>query len=585
MALPDRLGHLSPEERSLLFERLRRRKEEARPVADARARGISRRDGTGPAPLSFAQQRLWFLDRLAPGEPGYNVPVAVLIEGPLDRVALDRALKAVIARHESLRTTFELREGSPVQIVASCGALSFPVIDLEGWGGDGSRELERICGEVVHLSFDLSTGPLLRAVLLRQGAERHALILVLHHIVSDGWSTGVLVSDLSALYGGEALPPLPIQYADFAVWQRGWLQGERLEEQLAVWRKRLEGVPELLALPTDRPRPPVKSSAGACAPCSIAAEPGTRAQALARDEGVSLFMVLLAAFQAVLHRWSGQERFAVGTVVANRNRPELESLIGFFVNTLPLGADLEGDPTVGDLLRSVREVALEAFAHQDVPFERLVEELRPERDPGRSPIFQVSLSLQNTPPPRAGFGNLALRALEVPPRHVKFDLELSWEPGERGEVRGVFLYSTALFDAATVERMSGHFRATFQGLLEGRGRRLSELPLLTPEEVAQLEAWNQDGVPRRISPPEDLFAALAAAAPEAPAVVTTAGVLTRGALDTQAWRLAHRLRELGVGPEVPVGVLLPRSADLVLAALAIARSGGVYLPLDPADPA
>jgi amino acid adenylation domain-containing protein len=583
-----RLGHLSPEERALLFQKLRQRKEEAaRSAPGVEKKGIPRRDGSGPAPLSFAQQRLWFLDRLVPGESGYNVPAAVLVDGPLDRTALRHALEAVVARHDSLRTTFELRGGSPVQIVAPCAAVPLPVIDLEACGNPGSPEVERICNEVVQLPFDLDTGPLLRAVLLRLGPERHALVLVLHHIVSDGWSTGVLVSDLSVLYGGGSLPALPIQYADFAVWQRGWLQGERLEEQLAVWRRRLDGLPELLALPTDRPRPPVKSSAGACVACSIAAEPGTRALALARAEGISLFMLLLAAFQVVLHRWSGQERFAVGTAVANRGRTELETLIGFFVNTLALRADLGGDPTAGELLQRVREVSLEAFAHQDVPFEKLVEELRPGRDPGRSPIFQVSLALQNTPPPRGGFGGLALRAIDVLPRHVKFDLELSLDqpPGERGEIYGVFLYSTALFDAATVERMAGHFRTVLTGFLKDRGRRLSELPLLTPEEIAQLEAWNPEDVPRKATPPEDLFAALAAVDPEAPAVVTAAGVLTRGALDARAWRLAHHLRELGVGPEVAVGVLLPRSADLVLAALAVARSGGVYLPLDPADPA
>jgi amino acid adenylation domain-containing protein len=586
MALPDRLGHLSPEERSLLFQRLRQRKEEAaRSAPEAERRGIPRREGSGPAPLSFAQQRLWFLDRLAPGEAGYNVPTAVLVDGPLDRSALRRALEAVVARHDSLRTTFELREGSPVQVVDDPAAVSLPMIDLEACGGEASPELARICDEIAHLPFDLSTGPLFRAVLMRLGTARHALMIVLHHIVSDGWSTGVLVSDLAAHYGGGSLPPLPIQYADFAVWQRGWLQGERLEEQLAVWRRRLDALPELLALPTDRPRPPVKSSAGAGFACSIPAQPGARALALARDEGISLFMLLQATFQAVLHRWSGQERFAVGTAVANRGRTELEKLIGFFVNTLALRADLEGDPTVSELLQRVREVSLEAFAHQDVPFEKLVEELRPGRDPGRSPIFQVSLALQNTPRPGGSFGGLALRGIDVLPRHVKFDLELSWESGERGEIHGVFLYSTALFDEATVERMAGHFRTVLLGFIEGRGCRLSELPLLTPGEAAQLESWNQEDVPGKAMPPEEVFAALAAAEPGAPAVVTAAGVLTRAALDAKAWRLAHHLRELGVAPEAPVGVLLPRSADLVVAALAVARSGGAYLPLDPADPA
>jgi len=590
----ERLAHLSDEERALLFEKLRRRKEqEGRSLPDGDRQPIPRRPEAlrgQPAPLSFAQQRLWFLDRLSRGDPSYNIAVTVVIDGPLAAVALHRALQAVVDRHEPLRTTFGVAAGAPVQIVAARLQIPLSLLDLELAGDPGHPAVLRACYQLVELPFDLAAGPLVRVGLLRLGPEVHVLALVIHHIVSDGWSMNLLVDDLVAFSRSLAPPPLPIQYADYAAWQVDRLRGARLEALMTVWRRLLGDLPAAISLPTDRPRPPVKSAAGTEIYFHLPPETDSRLHAVAREEGVTAFMLLLAVHQLLLARWSGQELFAVGTVVANRSRRELERLIGFFANTLALRADLRQDPggalTTRQLLARVRDATLEAFAHQDVPFEKLVEELRPERDPSRSPIFQVSLSLQNTPPTKASFGELGLRALRVPARSSKFDLEAAFDYGEKGELRGSLVYSTPLFDVATAERLTGHFQTLLNALLESRERPVDGLPLLTPGEIAQLGAWNQTPVPPAdLPPPEDRFAALAAADPQAPALVSAAGTVTRGELDAAASRLARRLRRLGVGPEVPVGVVLPRSPELVLAALAVARAGGVYLPLDPAYPA
>jgi amino acid adenylation domain-containing protein len=582
-----RLAQLSAEERALLFEKLRRRKEqEGRAAPPTDLQPIPRRPDPGPAPLSFAQQRLWFLHQLSPGDPSYHIPLTAVINGPLDPGGLRRALRTIAGRHEALCTTFGVLASEPVQRVAPrWEEVPLPVVDLAGIGPDSEPEVLRLGADLFAVPFDLAAGPLLRAALLRLGPRRHVLALTIHHIVSDGWSMDVLIGDLAELSAGAELPPLPVQPADHAVWQRSWLRGERLQELMALWRRRLGGLPEALELPADRPRPPVKSAAGALFRLHLDAATDARVQAAAREEGVTPFMFLLAAYQVLLSRWSGQELFAVGSVVAGRTRPELARLIGFFANTLALRADVSGDPAGRDLLARVRGVTLEAFAHQEVPFEKLVEELRPARDPSRSPVFQVSLSLKNTPRATAAFGGLALTPLEIPVRHVKFDLEAAFDHGGHDELQGALTYSTALFDAATVERMAAHFRVLLAALAEDRERRIADLPLLTPGEVLQLEAWNRTRVRGPETPPEARFAALAAADPGAPALVSAAGMVTRGELAAAADRLARRLRRLGVGPEVPVGVALPRSPDLVLAALAVARSGGAYLPLDPAYPA
>jgi amino acid adenylation domain-containing protein len=586
-----RLSRLSREERALLFEKLRERREQAAPPD----LGIERLDrspggpGASPPPLSFAQQRLWFLERLAPGNVAYHVPAAVAISGDLDPAALRRALAAVVARHESLRTTFGQVEGQPVQIVAPDLRVELPIVDLSGLETLES-EHSRLGRDEVARPFDLGAGPLLRAVLLRRAPGQHTLLLTLHHIVSDGWSMGVLIREIGALYSGEReLPELPIQYADFAVWQREWLSGEVLEGQLAVWRRRLAGAPPALELPTDRPRPAVRGTAGGFRPIRLDEAVGGRLKELAREERATPFLVVLAAFLVLLQRWTGQEDLCVGTPVANRNRAEVKDLIGFFVNTLVLRGNLSGDPSFRGLLGRLREVALEAYAHQDLPFERLVEELKPERDPARTPLFQALCSLQNAPMPALRLGGLVLTPLEPEAAPAKFELSLSLE--EAGEAFvGSLGFSTDLFDGTTAARMVRHFESLAAAGIAGVGpdRPLSELPLLSEEESAQLlREWNDAPDPPDLDAAglvHERFARRAALHPERPAVVCGDLRLTYGELADRAARLAGHLRSLGVGPEVRVALRVERSVEMVIGLLAVLGAGGAYVPLDPKLP-
>jgi amino acid adenylation domain-containing protein len=583
--LSQRLAHLTVEERALLFERLREKRLSA---TSGPSQSIPRRRADAPPPLSFAQQRLWFLDRLAPGDPTYNVPNVLRLRGPLVPEALSRALAAVADRHESLRTTFGMAGGEPVQLISPRSEVALTVVDLSGVGDE---EAERLCREEVRRPFDLAAGPLLRALLLRRGPGDHVLALTMHHIVSDGWSMGVLVHEMVTLYEAFAsgaaangvLPELPIQYADFAVWQRERLSGERLEALIATWKRRLGNPPEPLRLPTDRPRPAVKTSAGASQPLRL--DPGTaeRVRDLAHRERATPFMILLAAFQTQLHRYSGQDDLVVGTPVANRDLAELKGLIGFFVNTLALRGDLSGDPSFRDLLQRVREVALEAYAHQDLPFEKLVEELRPERDPSRSPVFQVAFALQNTPGAEPALGGVRIEGVPVEAGTAKFDLDLAFD---HDGLSGDLGFNTDLFDAATAARMAAHFRTLVAGAVADPGRSLSELPLLGEEERRQLLVdWNRtETAPAQGLSPARRFEAIAASRPDDVVLAWTGGTLTYRELDRRANRLARHLRRLGVGPESIVAVLLDRSPELCLAALAVAKAGGAYLPLDPSSP-
>jgi amino acid adenylation domain-containing protein len=584
-----RLGQLSRDERALLFEKLRARKEAEAPPRTEIPRLAQRPD---PLPLSLAQQRLWFLDRLNPGDPAYNILTLVEAQGPLRPEALRRALEAVADRHETLRTTFRRVGTAPAQVVASRPEMALPVVDLSRLGEGSAAEVRRLCHEEIVRPFDLEAGPLLRAGLLRLGPGRHLLLLNLHHIVSDGWSIGILIRETVALYQalvkGEAaaLPELPVQYADFAVWQRQWLQGERLAAELAWWRERLQGI-EALRLPTDRPRPPRRTSRGATVLLRLAAAPSARLHALAQAEKVTTFIVLLAAFQALLLRYSGQEDLTVGAPVANRNRPEVAGLIGFFINNVVMRGDLSGDPPFRELLARLRPVALQAFAHQELPFEKLVEELRPERDPSRTPLFQVALNLLNTTAPAELQMEIAgLRLTSRRPEIVtaKYDLTLGWAELTQG-LGGALEYSRDLFDAATAARMAEHLLNLLQGALDDPGRRLSELPLLAePEQRQVLEEWNRTaaGPPRRSV--LERFEEIAAAHPELPAVERPGEGISYGELDRRADRLARRLRRLGAGPETVVAVLLERSPELAAAQVGVAKSGGAFLPLDPAWP-
>ncbi|HEX8354760.1 MAG TPA: condensation domain-containing protein, partial [Pyrinomonadaceae bacterium] len=550
------------------------------------------RGGARAFPLSFAQQRLWFIDRLAHDSHFYNIPEALRLSGSLDVNALERGFNEVVRRHEALRTSFTTDGGRPVQVVNDHAPLRLEVTDLSGLP-EASREPEavRLAVEEARRTFDLARAPLTRARLLRLGEREHILLITTHHIVSDGWSVGVFLRDLSALYAaclrGEPSPlaGLPIQYADFAVWQREWLQGEVLEEQLRYWRQQLGGELPVLALPTDRPRPPALSYEGADRHFELPEELTERLKTFSRREGVTLFMTLLAAFNALLHRYTGQEDVVIGAPIAGRTRREVEGLVGFFVNTLALRTDLSGRPTFRELLGRVRAATLGAYAHQELPFERLVEELQPERDLSRNPLFQVMFSLQNAPLEEFALPGLRVAPVEIGNDATRFDLEFHlWEGG--GALSGSLIYSTELFDAATVEQLLGHFRNLLEGVVADPDTRLPDLPLLTEAERRQvLAGWNDTrGVYPRDACVHELFEAQAARTPGAVAVVSGDERVTYAELNAGANRLARRLRALGVSADTRVGVMMERSPEMVVAFLAVLKAGGCYVPLDPAYP-
>lgn len=542
-------------------------------------------------PLSFAQQRLWFLDQLSPGSPVYNMPAAVGLSGALDAAILEEALNEIVRRHEVLRTTFRNEPSGAVQVVAPECVLSVPVVDLSGLpAAERESAALRLAASHARLPFDLVRGPLLRFVLLRSGAGEHMALVCMHHIASDAWSIGVLLRELATLYRAfqqgklSPLPELALQYADYSQWQRDWLSGEVLENELAYWRDRLAGV-STLELPTDRPRPPLQSFAGASLPVSLSRELSQNLLLLGKREKCTPFMVLLAALQALLHRLTGQDDIAVGSPVAGRSRVELGSLIGFFVNTLVLRGDLSGHPTFRELLGRVREMAREAFAHQEVPFEHLVEVLQPKHDPSRTPLFQVVFALQNAPLAAAELPGLKLTPVAVPGGTAKFDLVFVLQETPQG-LAGSIEYNTDLFDAATISRWSEHFRVLLEGIVANPDTPVAELPLLAPHERRRLlVAWNQT----RSRDPfaacvVDAFETCAARTPQALAIADADGSWTYGELNTRANRLAWHLIDAGVGPEVLVGVCLERSRDTAVALLAVLKAGGAYVPLDPAYP-
>ncbi|WP_370963939.1 non-ribosomal peptide synthase/polyketide synthase [Amycolatopsis sp. cg9] len=535
---------------------------------------LPRDGGRLEAPLSFAQQRLWFLDEFEPGSTEYVSPTALRLRGELDTAALDRAFTALVARHESLRTTFATVDGHGVQIVHPPHAVRVPVTD-----GDLGSALAGASGPV-----DLHTGPLLRVALTRLAPDDHVLTLVLHHIVTDGWSAGVLLRELAALYRDEELPPLPIQYADYAVWQRRRLDGAELEEQLSYWRHRLDGVP-VLDLPTDRPRPAVRTKNGALHEFRIPAGTTARLQELSRQHGGTLFMTLLAACQLLFARWSGQRDIAVGTVVSGRERTELEGLVGFFVNTLVLRSTVDLREGFGDFLDGVRDTVLDAFAHQDVPFDRVVDDLQPDRDTSRTPLCQAMVVLHNTPDARPDLPGLGVEELAPPVVTAGFDLMVHFQE-TAGRLDGVVNYNTDLFDAATIERLTGWLDTLLAGIAATPDRPLARLPWTTAaDRDLVLTRWNPTAVPAPAPTLPELFAAQAARTPDAVAVTSGGTELTYRELDRRANRLAHRLAAEGAGPERLVALRLPRSADLVVAVLAVLKAGAGYLPIDPAYPA
>jgi amino acid adenylation domain-containing protein len=546
---------------------------------------------TGNVPLSYAQQRLWFFEQFQPETSVYTQATAVRLSGELDVEALRRTLSEIVARHEVLRTTFAVVAGEAIQVIGPPADLPLPVTDL-GHLPDDEREAEVLARAAAETArgFDLERGPLLRLGLLRLGAREHVLLFACHHIVSDGWSIGVFLSELSALYPAfraglpSPLPALPVQYADYAAWQRAWLQDEVFDRQLAYWRNQLADLP-ILAVPTDRPRPAVQSFRGATLTFDLPADLSEALAALSRREGVTLFMTLMAAFQALLTRHSGQRDFGVGTPTAGRTRAETEGLIGFFVNTLVIRADLSGDPTFRELLGRVRRAALGAFDHQDLPFERLVADLRLQRDPGRSPLFQVMFALQNVPAAGLDLPGLEVNRLDTEEVATAFDLSLDLRETDDG-LAGRCEYSTDLFDAVTVARLLGHYQRLLASAVADPERRVVDLHLLTEGEAERLLAGAHG--PRADSPVDrclhELIEEQARRAPDAVAVECGPDRLMYADLDRWADRLADALRRLGVGPEVCVGICVERSAEFIVGLLAVLKAGGAFVPLDPAYP-
>jgi amino acid adenylation domain-containing protein len=546
----------------------------------------------GEIPLSFAQQRLWLLDRLTPGDPSYNVTSAVRFTGRLDQRALLAAFREIVRVQEALRTTFPAVEGRPVQRPAPALALDLPVAHLAALPPEMRlAEALRLAAEEARRPFDLAQGPLLRLTLLRLGPADSLLLTGMHHIVSDAWSVGILYRDLMALYTAAVsglpavLPEPPIQCIDYAVWQRRWFEQVR-EGELAWWRRRLAGLP-VLHLPADRPRPPQPAFGGHALPFSL---PGAASEALrhlARAESVTLFMLLLAAFQALLQRWSGQDEIVVGAPVANRERAEIEGLVGFFVNTLVLRTSLAGDPTLRELLARVREVAVGAYAHQGVPFEVLVEDLAPERDLGRQPLFQVMFQLQTVPLPRFAIPGVEVEPLDVDPGAAPFDLGLDLAETPDG-LAGVLRASTDLFDAPTLIRLLGHLRTLLTAAAADPGLHLAELPLLTGAERHQIAVeWNDNAQPYETGRCiHELFAAQAACSPDAEALTFADRRLTYAELEAGANRLARHLLRYGPagGAGARVALRMESSADLFLCMLAILKAGAAYVPLDPSFP-
>jgi amino acid adenylation domain-containing protein len=576
----ERLAQLSPEKRALLLKLLKRKSDT----------GLRRqpRDG-GSFPLSFGQYRIWFLEQMLPGNPFFNECYGTRFELPVNVVALEGAVNEIVRRHEALRTTFPVVGGEPVQVITPNLHVPLAVISLKHLPVDErEREARRLAGEEAQRTIDISKGPLLHTTLLQLGPSDHIFLVNFHHIIYDGWSTHVFAHEVETLYTAyvmgqkSPLPELPIQYADFAVWQRRSLKGAGLKDQLDYWKKQLADLP-VLNLPLDRPRPAQQSYRGAHQHSEISSEVYLPLRELSQREGVTMFMVMMAAYKILLHHYTEQDDIVLGVPIANRSRPELEKLIGFFVNILVMRTDLSGNPTFREVLKRVRKVSLEAYAHQDIPFEKLVEELHPDREAGRSPLFQVAFQVFNVPPTT---GKMAAGSdLQLETGITKFDIRIDLWDNQQG-LSAMFEYSTDLFDATTITRMIGHYQTLLERIGANPDLPISQLSLLSTQERHQLlSEWNQTQKEySRSKTVTQVFEAQAALTPDAAAVVCGGEELSYGELNRRANQLAHYLRQHGVGPESLVAVCMERSLGMVVGLLGILKAGGAYVPLDPAYP-
>jgi amino acid adenylation domain-containing protein len=538
-------------------------------------------------PLSFPQQRLWFLDQMSPGNNSYNIAAPVRLRGSLNTRALELALTEIVRRHEILRTNFPTVNGEPRQVIRESTVLEVPLIVLDGTSVDEREdEARRLAQAETGHAFDLARDPLLRVCLLRFDEHDHLLLLTMHHIITDGWSMGVLIREMALLYDAfqrneaSPLPELPFQYADFAHWQREWLQGDVLRTRVDYWKKQLDGAPAILELPTDRVRPPLQTTNGATHSTVLPQRLSSSMSELSRNADATLFMTLLAAFQTLLCRYTNQQDIVVGTPIANRTRRETEDLIGFFVNTLVLMTDLSGNPSFRVLLRRIREVALQAYVHQDLPFEKLVEELKPERTLSHMPLFQVLIAFQNAPEPKLTLPALELQDFSLAGQTAKFDLSLYIGESNEG-LRLTFEYNTDLFNPSTIEQLARHFETLLAGIVANPDQRINDLPLLDETERHRLLVeWTDTTCDYPFRCIHEVFAEQAAATPEAVALISGDQQLTFAELDQRANQLAHYLQKRGVGPEVIVAVCMPRSIEMVIALLGILKAGGAFVPVD-----
>ena len=586
-SLSTRIANLSPAKRALLEQRLRQQRE----GQSAYQEDCPRRLCQTSAPLTMAQQRLWVLNQLEPESAFYNMFRCSNLKGELNIAVLTRAITCVIERHESLRTQYVVVEDQPQQVISRDWSFDLPIVDLsQQASAEQGSSLRRLIEQKSKRPFNLSSDLMLRATLFRLGTHHHLLLTVIHHIAGDGWSNSIFAHELTALYqhllAGQPipLPELPIQYSDFAIWQQGYLSGERLQEQVKFWSQQLQAAP-VLELPTDFPRPPIQTYNGESQTFCLSADLTQVLKELSLESGTTLFIVLLSAWAILLGRYSQQEDIVIGSPIANRNRVEIEPLIGLFLNTLALRIDLSGNPTYRELLKRLKQRALDAYAHQDVPFEKLLEDLKPERDASRSPWFQVMFALQNFPKETLTFSGLEMTPYRLKNTTAKFDLTIGMAEQD-AQLQGNIAYNTDLFKAETITRMVEHFQVLLAAIVASPDQPVATLPILPETERRKLLVdWNNTltGYPNNHGI-HRLFEEQAARTPEAVAVVCEHQQFTYQALDQQANRWAHYLRTRGVGPDVPVGLYLERSLEALVATLAILKAGGAYVPLEPGYP-
>ncbi len=578
--LSKRITQLSPAQLGKLTRRLTSK--EATPLVKI----APRKQGTNIIQQSYAQQRLWILDRLHPGNPAYNITMPMRFFGGLNVAVLERVLSEIVRRHESLRTRFSSNDDSPVQIIDAPLHVDLPIVDLTHLpAGKRETEARRLANQYARQPFNLSQTPLWHAHLLRLSTDDHVLLFIMHHIITDAWSLSVLSKEINELYrafsAGQPSPlaELPIQYADYAVWQTEWLRGSVLDEQLSYWKQNLNNAPALLDLPSDRPRPPVQTFNGARLSLHLSKTLSEALVELSRAQDVTLFMTLLAAFKVLLYRYSGQTDIVVGSAVANRKSTDGEKLIGFFANTLAIRTDLSGNPTFRDFLQQVRKVSLGAFSHQDVPFERVVEEILPERKLSHSPLFQAAFALHNVRMEPWDLPDLTLSSIEIDSGYVKFDILLSLMNSEQG-IYGQIEYNTDLFVEPIIKRMISHLQELLEGVVVAPDRRLLALPLLTADERSQLSEWNNTKSEYPFACIQELIERQVDLTPDAIAVKFEELQLSYAELNSRANQLGNYLQARGVGPEVLVAILMDRSVDIVVALLGVLKAGGAYVPLD-----